>query len=141
MAPKRKLKAIWPTPVPNDPAMQKLTTAFETMDITELSKPPPVKRLALTYGEEVQEIMEDWCVSQGIPFPQEYNGFGAALDKERQDIFAAEMKRLDDEEKAQAAAPAGEKPPFGTPAFWAWARKRKLEKEKEAAEAAAAKKK
>jgi hypothetical protein len=137
MAPKRKikLKPIW-TPSP-DPVMGSLTKAFETMDITDVPQPPPIKRLALTYGEEVQEIMEGWCAAQGILFPQEYIGFGAKLDAERRAEFDAELKRLDDEEKAQAAAPAGEKPPFGTPAFWAWARKRKAEKE---AAAAAAKK-
>ncbi len=117
--------------------MGSLTKAFETMDITDVPQPPPIKRLALTYGEEVQEIMEGWCAAQGILFPQEYIGFGAKLDAERRAEFDAELKRLDDEEKAQAAAPAGEKPPFGTPAFWAWARKRKAEKE---AAAAAAKK-
>jgi hypothetical protein len=70
--------------------------------------------------------------------PPEYKEFGANLDKERRAEIDAELKRLDDEKKNEAEKPAGEKPPFGTPEFWAWARKRKLEKEREAAAAIAA---
>jgi hypothetical protein len=138
MAPKRKLKPIWDAPAePVDPAMRSLTNAFAKMDI-ETMNPPPVKRLALTFGEEVQENIEEWCASQGIPVPPEYKDYGVNLDKERRAEIDAEFKRLDDEEKNEANKPAGEKPPFGTPEFWAWARKRKIEKEKEAAAAAAA---
>lgn len=138
MAPKRKLKPIWDTPTePTDPAMRSLTNAFAKMDI-ETMNPPPVKRLALTFGEEVQENIEEWCASQGIPVPPEYIGYGERLDAERRAEIDAEFKRLEDEEKTEAEKPAGEKPPFGTPEFWAWARKRKLEKEREAAAAIAA---
>jgi hypothetical protein len=138
MAPKRKLKAIWDAPKPlEDPAMRSLANAFAKMDI-ETFNPPPLKRMAITFGEEVQEIMEDWCASQGIPLPPEYIGYGEKLDAERRAEVEAELKRLDDEEKNEAEKPAGEKPPFGTPEFWAWARKRKLEKEREAAAAIAA---
>jgi hypothetical protein len=136
MAPKRKLKAVWDNQ-PVDPAMRSLTNAFAKMDI-ETYNPPPVKRLAITFGEEVQENIEEWCALQGIPVPPEYKGFGANLDKERRAEIDAELKRLDDEEKNEAEKPAGEKPPFGTPEFWAWARKRKLEKERDAAAAIAA---
>jgi hypothetical protein len=138
MAPKRKLKPIWDAPAePADPTMRSLTNAFAKMDI-ETMAPPPVKRLALTLGEEVQENIEEWCASQGIPVPPEYIGYGERLDKEHRDQVDAEFKRMDDEEKNEADKPAGEKPPFGTPEFWAWARKRKIEKEKEAAAAAIA---
>jgi hypothetical protein len=138
MAPKRKLKPIWDTPTePIDPAMRSLTNAFAKMDI-ETMNPPPLKRIAITFGEEVQENIEEWCASQGIPVPPEYKDYGVNLDKERRAEIDAEFKRLDDEQKTEAEKPAGEKPPFGTPEFWAWARKRKLEKEREAAAAIAA---
>lgn len=134
MPPKRKLKPIWDAPAKEDPALRSLTNAFAKLDI-ETMNPPPVKRLALTLGEEVQENIEEWCASQGIPVPPEYANYGVELDKERRAEFDAELKRADEQAKAEADKPAGEKPPFGTPEFWAWARKRKMEKEREAAAA------
>ena len=49
--------------------------------------------------------------------------------------WAGERNLLVDEfaEKNEDAKPAGEKPEFGTPEFWAWARKRKKEKDAERA--------
>ena len=137
MGPKRKLKAIWDAD-DSKSTMQSLTTAFTNLDIDMMS-PPPIKRIPITFGEEVQENIDEWCASQGITIPSEYIGYGAKIDAERYAETIAELNRLEDEEKAQEAAPAGEKPAFGTPAFWAWARKRKAEKEKEAAAKASAK--
>lgn len=118
--------------------MRSLTNAFANLDIAPFNSPPPVKRMAITFGEEVQDMLEEWCASQGIPVPPEYATYGTDLDKERQAEFAAELKQADEQANAEAEKPAGEKPPFGTPEFWAWARKRKLEKEKEAAAIVAA---
>ena len=113
--------------------MRSLTNAFANLDIAPFNTPPPLKHMAITFGEEVQESIEDWCKAQHIPLPPEYENYGSKLDEERQAQFAAELQQAEDTEKAEEAKPAGEKPPFGTPEFWAWARKRKLEKEKEVA--------
>jgi hypothetical protein len=138
MPPKRKLKPIWDTAKSTeDPAIRSLTNALSKLDIEPLN-PPRLKRAPITFGEEVQDILEDWCASQGIPLPPEYETYGADLDRERQVQFKEEMRNAEEEAKAAEARPAGEKPPFGTPEFWAWARKRKLEKEKEAAAKASA---
>lgn len=117
--------------------MHSLTNAFAKIDI-ETMNPPPLKRISVTFGEEVQENIEEWCASQGIPLPPEYINYGGNLDVERQAQFEAELKQADEQAKAEEAKPAGEKPPFGTPEFWAWARKRKLEKERETAASGAA---
>jgi hypothetical protein len=147
MAPKRKLKPIWSATETAadviDPKMRSLTAAFEKMDIDTMAPPPiqrtpvgrkaspapRIQRIPLTLGEEVQQNIEEWCLTHNLPIPPEYVGFGTKVDAEQQLQMKAELKWLEDAD----AAPAGEKPAFGTPAFWAWARKRKAEKDAEKA--------
>ncbi len=89
-------------------------------------------------GEEVEWAVVEWYGRRGLPVPAEEVGVGTVIDRAEAEQWEAAAVAAQAAAAAEAAAPAGEKPEFGTPAFWAWARKRKLEKEKEAAAAAAA---
>lgn len=88
-------------------------------------------KIPITLGEEVEQAMTEWYACRGLPLPKEDEGIGARIDAEQRAIFEKEWKEYDDVLKKQEEAPAGEKPEFGTPEFWAWARKRKKEKEAE----------
>jgi hypothetical protein len=104
----------------------------------------------ITFGQEVQWSIYEYYTERGLPVPLEERCIGKAIDLEREE----ENKKYLSEElykryygtdhPAPPTAPvfnssAGEKPEFGTPAFWAWARRRKIEKMKEAEVKAVAK--
>jgi hypothetical protein len=91
-------------------------------------------KIPVTLGEEVEQAMAEWYGCRGLPLPKEDVGIGARIDAEQRAIFEKEWKEYDEILKKQEDAPAGEKPEFGTPEFWAWARKRKKEKDAERAE-------
>jgi hypothetical protein len=84
-----------------------------------------------TLGEEVDQALAEWYGSKGLPIPKEDVGIGTRIDKEERERFQREWKEYDELQKKQEDAPAGEKPAFGTPEFWAWASKRKKEKDAE----------
>ncbi len=88
-------------------------------------------KIPVTLGEEVEQAMAEWYGCRGLSLPKEDVGIGARIDAEERARFQNEMKEYDQVLKKQEEAPAGEKPEFGTPEFWAWARKRKMEKDKE----------
>lgn len=90
-------------------------------------------KIPLTLGEEVEQLLAEWYGSRDLPNPSENIGIGARIDAEEQERFQREMKEYDEALKKQEESPAGEKPEFGTPEFWAWARKRKKEKDAERA--------
>jgi hypothetical protein len=93
-----------------------------------------MKKIPITLGEEVDQAIAEWYCSRGLQIPKDEMGIGKRIDAEERARFQNEMKEYDQALKEQADAPAGAKPEFGTPEFWAWARKRKLEKEAERAE-------
>lgn len=89
--------------------------------------------IPMTLGEEVEQALLEWYGRRGQTVPADEVGIGVKIDQwEREAETAAEKARAA-AEAAEEAAPAGEKPEFGTPAFWAWARKRKAEKDAERA--------
>ncbi len=95
--------------------------------------PPTTWKTPLTIGEEVDQAVEEWYGRLGIPIPAGERGIGKLLDaQERQDATTQE-ENLEVAKQQQEDAPAGPKPEFGTPEFWAWARKRKKEKDEERA--------
>lgn len=90
-------------------------------------------KLPETLGEEVEQAMAEWYGCRGLEMPAEEVGIAARIDAEESARHKAEWDEYFGLQKAQEDAPAGEKPPFGTPEFWAWASKRKKEKEAERA--------
>lgn len=84
-----------------------------------------------TLGEEVEALMREWYEWKGLTMPPEEVGIGAIIDAEERKRHEEEMNEYYGILKKQEEAPAGEKPEFGTPEFWAWARKRKKEKDAE----------
>jgi hypothetical protein len=84
-----------------------------------------------TLGEEVEALMREWYEWKGLTMPPEEIGIGAIIDAEERKRHEEEMNEYSGILKKQEEAPAGEKPEFGTPEFWAWARKRKKEKDAE----------
>jgi hypothetical protein len=95
--------------------------------------PPTTWKIPLTIGEEVDQAVEEWYGRLGIPVPLSERGIGNLLDaQDRQDATTQE-ETLEAAKQQQEDAPAGPKPEFGTPEFWAWARKRKNEKNAERA--------
>ncbi len=107
---------------------------------------PVQTRIPITLGEEVDAALAEWYGTRGLPIPPEEVGIGAKIDAEEAARHAEEarmadlaargvMEEVDEEtgEVKEVAAPAGTKPEFGTPEFWAWARKRRAEKNAERA--------
>lgn len=90
-------------------------------------------KLPLTLGEEVEQALVEWYGRRGLPVPPEEIGIGVRIDAEERARFGQQIKDIEEAEKNEDAKPAGEKPEFGTPEFWAWARKRKKEKDAERA--------
>ena len=89
-----------------------------------------VFKIAVTFGEQVEENLRDWYAALGEPMPAEYIGIGAVTDT----AVAAETAAT------TIAVAAWEeehvldvKPEFGTQAFWAWARAQRAQKNKELA--------
>lgn len=98
----------------------------------------------LTLGEEVEQALEEWYGSRGLPIPLEEVGIATKID-------AAEAARHAEEARiarviageepevplgpggvetlegkaARLRALVGTKPEFGSDAFWAWARRKK----------------
>jgi hypothetical protein len=90
-------------------------------------------KIPVTLGEEVDQALAEWYGSRGQPIPEDEIGIGAKIDAAELEFRQQEMKGIIEYEKKKEEAPAGEKPEFGTPEFWAWARKRKKEKDEERA--------
>jgi hypothetical protein len=90
-------------------------------------------KIPVTLGEEVEQAIAEWYGRRGLPIPKDEIGVGAKIDEAELEFRQQEMKGIIEYEKKKEEAPAGEKPEFGTPEFWAWARKRKKEKEAERA--------
>lgn len=88
-------------------------------------------KIPVTLGEEVEQAMAEWYGCRGLTMPAEEVGIGARIDAEEKARHDAEEAEYFGALKAQEDAPAGAKPEFGTPEFWAWARKRKKEKDAE----------
>lgn len=98
----------------------------------------PAKQVSLafipvTLGQEVDAALAEWYGYRGLPVPPDEVGLGAKIDAEERERFRAEIGNYEKGLAAAEAAPAGAKPEFGTPEFWAWARKRKKEKDAERA--------
>lgn len=89
--------------------------------------------IPMTLGEEVEQAVLEWYGRRGQTVPADEVGIGAKIDRWEREADAAAEKAAEKAREAEEAAPAGEKPEFGTPAFWAWARKRKAEKDAERA--------
>jgi hypothetical protein len=103
----------------------------------------PDFEIPLTFGQEIQWNIYEYYTNNGIPVPVEEREIGKAIDFEREEenkkYLSEELyKRFYGTDHPAPPVPptvssgAGEKPEFGTPAFWAWARRRKIEKMKEA---------
>lgn len=90
-------------------------------------------KIPVTLGEEVDQALAEWYGSRGQPIPEDEIGIGAKIDAAELEFRQQEMKGIIEYEKKKEESPAGEKPEFGTPEFWAWARKRKKEKDAERA--------
>lgn len=87
----------------------------------------------MTLGEEVEQAVLEWYGRRGQTVPADEVGIGAKVDQWEREAEKEREKARAAAEAAEEAAPSGEKPEFGTPAFWAWARKRKAEKDAERA--------
>lgn len=87
-----------------------------------------------TLGEEVEQLIAEWYGCRGLEVPSEHDGIGAKIDEAEREYRRQEEQAVAEAEKAIEAAPAGDKPAFGTPEFWVWARKKKAEKNAERAE-------
>jgi hypothetical protein len=94
---------------------------------------PATWKIPLTIGEEVDQAVEEWYGRLGIPVPASERGIGKLLDVQDRQEATTQEETLEAAKKQQEDAPAGPKPEFGTPEFWAWARKRKKEKDDERA--------
>jgi hypothetical protein len=90
-------------------------------------------KIPATLGEEVEQALAEWYGRRGLPVPPEEIGIGARIDAEESALQQQQLNSIEETQKNQDASPAGEKPEFGTPEFWAWARKRKKEKDAERA--------
>ncbi len=118
-----------------DPAAFNGATEFPvTMPKKRLKlKQPAGPRVPATLGEEVDLLLKEWYAARGEPVPAEEIGVGALIDAAEAERAREESAAVAAGEAAAEAAPAGEKPEYGTPAFWAWARKRRAEKNAERA--------
>ena len=118
-----------------DPAMFNGATEYPvTMPKKRLRlKQPAVPRAPATLGDEVDLLVKEWYAALGQPVPAEEVGVGALIDAADAARAREESAAVAAGEAAAEAAPAGEKPEYGTPEFWVWARKRRAEKNAERA--------
>ena len=107
---------------------------------------PPAQPMPtpLTLGEEVEQALEEWYGSRGLPIPLEEVGIRAKIDAAEAARFAEEARiarviageepeiplgpggvETLEGKAARLRALVGIKPEFGSDAFWAWARRKK----------------
>jgi len=96
----------------------------------QVKKKQEVVKIAVTFGEQVEENIREWYAALGEPVPAEYIGIGAATDAAVAEEAARESVALAKWEQEHVS---DVKPEFGTPAFWAWARAQRAQKNKELA--------
>jgi hypothetical protein len=142
-----------------DPAVAEITTAVRRCAIKPRKAvgavaapqgPVPVwppaqpRPVPTTLGEEVEQALEEWYGSRGLPIPLEEVGLAAKIDAAEAARFAEEARIarvIAGEEPEVPLGPGGEetlegkaarlralvgaKPEFGSDAFWAWARRKK----------------
>jgi hypothetical protein len=103
----------------------------------------PDFEVPLTFGQEVLWAVYEYYTERGSVVPIDERSCGAVIDAELKKEYDACLseelytrfygkKHPAPPKTPPSASTAGEKPEFGTPAFWAWARRRKIEKMKEA---------
>jgi hypothetical protein len=110
----------------------------------KLRVPVGPRRVPVTLGDEVEDLLEEWYASKGIPIPPEDIGIGAKIDA-AEAAYRAEEERWyrvslgeepavplaeGEEESLEAKAArlktlVGPKPDFGSDEFWAWARRKR----------------
>lgn len=135
--------ASTPAPVPAEPtvrASMKIKVSRKAV-VVPVAEPAPTNwerpshwKTPETLGQEVEQLIAEWYGCQGLEVPSEHDGIGAKIDEAEREYRRQEEQAVIEAEKAIESAPAGDKPEFGTPEFWAWARKRKAEKNAERAE-------